>query len=226
MPHEDSAGYAVFAHGTALTASGGALTTGVSWSTIKVPLAIAALHRGGSVLDVADAIEASKNPPADRLWAVLGEPAQASALTRAELVDGGDTTTVVEFEQTFPPYSAYGQTVWALSDQARFASSLPCRADADAVYADMAKIVPADMVGFGATDYADRAHYKIGWGPGQGSDQHYYARELAVITLADRRTYGVGLIARGSSLGAAQQHLTDLAAWLGPHLADLPARGC
>lgn len=226
MPHEDTAGYVVIAQGTGATASGGALTTGAAWSTIKVPLAVAALTHGGDVADVADAIEASKNPPADELWAALGTPDQAGPLVEAELAAGGDATTIVETDQTYPPYSAYGQTVWSLADQATYAMSLPCREAANLVYADMARIAPQDRIGFGATAMADLAHYKIGWGPGRAPDTNYYARELAVITLADGRTYGIALIAQDTSLGAAQQDLTEMASWLGPHLAELPARGC
>lgn len=226
MPHADRAGFAVVGHGYAEVVSGGDVTIGAAWSTIKVPLSIAALKRGGSTTDVALAIEASQNPPADRLWDSLGTPSEAGRLTRAEIAAGGDTLTQVQTIQTYPPYSPYGQTTWSLVGQARFASSLPCRSDARSVYADMGHIDRIDQVGFGATAMAGQARYKIGWGPAAPPEQGSYARELAAVDLGGGRLYGVALIAHESTLARAQADLTDLAAWLGPHLTRIRARGC
>lgn len=226
MPHPERAGFAVIGHGYSAVVAAGAIATGAAWSTIKVPLSIAALKHGGSPADVALAIEASENAPADRLWASLGDAVDAGRLTQAEIVSGGDAVTRVETKQTYPPYSPYGQTMWALVDQARFASTLSCRADAAAVYADMGRIKAVDRVGFGTTASAPGAHYKIGWGPAAPPERGSYARELATITLADGRTYGVALIAKEPTLAAAQADLNDLAAWLEPRLTAIPAKGC
>ncbi|MGE5612647.1 MAG: hypothetical protein ACM3UO_00030, partial [Bacillota bacterium] len=103
MPHPDRAGFAVVGHGESGVVAGGAMTTGPAWSTIKVPLSIAALKQGGAPTDVADAIEASRNPPADRLWVRLGTPAQAGAAIERELAAGGDTSTAVQTRQVYPP---------------------------------------------------------------------------------------------------------------------------
>ena len=70
-------GLAIAATGSAV--SFGAWSTGVAWSTIKVPLAIATLRAGvGSRELVADAIIQSDNAAAEELWSQLGDPAEAA----------------------------------------------------------------------------------------------------------------------------------------------------
>ncbi|WP_139279839.1 hypothetical protein [Rhodococcoides yunnanense] len=87
-------------------------STGVSWSTIKVPLAIAALRNDGSGASAAAAaaIMNSDNGAADALWQSLGGSASAAAAVEQILLEGGDDGTVVQPEKTREGFSAFGQS--------------------------------------------------------------------------------------------------------------------
>ena len=100
---------------------------GVAWSTIKVPLAIAALRKvGPGARDLAvAAITESDNPASEQMWSLLGDPADAARQVGSVITDGGDTATVVESHRIRPGYTAFGQTQWTLERQARFAAALP-----------------------------------------------------------------------------------------------------
>ncbi|MGO9030567.1 MAG: hypothetical protein ACLQI9_02160, partial [Mycobacterium sp.] len=64
--------------GTCL-ASYGTWSAGVAWSTIKVPLAIAAMRAGVDSGELAaQTITQSDNTAAEELWSRLGDPAQAA----------------------------------------------------------------------------------------------------------------------------------------------------
>jgi hypothetical protein len=75
----------------------GALSTGVAWSTGKVPVAMAALDAGvGAQSDLSRAITASDNSAGERLWSALGAGARAAAAATAQLRAAGDEHTVIE----------------------------------------------------------------------------------------------------------------------------------
>ena len=81
------------ADGTCLL-SLGTWSTGVAWSTIKVPLAIAALRAGvGSRELVVQTITESDNAAAEELWSGLGDPVAAAQQVQAVIAD---PATVVE----------------------------------------------------------------------------------------------------------------------------------
>ncbi|MDV8022177.1 hypothetical protein [Rhodococcus sp. IEGM 1330] len=69
----------------------GTWTSGVAWSTVKVPLAVAALRRGGdaALADATAAIESSDNAAAEALWGSLGDSAAAAAAVESVLRQGG-----------------------------------------------------------------------------------------------------------------------------------------
>lgn len=79
----------------------GDLLAGPAWSTMKVPVAIAAVKAAGDHPDaqtlglIHAALTSSDNAAAMQLWARLGRPAAAAARTQSVLRAGGDTTTVV-----------------------------------------------------------------------------------------------------------------------------------
>lgn len=103
--------------------SAGTWRSGVAWSTIKVPLAIAVERSGNGALDGASsAITSSDNDAAQRLWDSLGGGVSSSSAIQAVLVEAGDATTGVPSTAPRPPYSIFGQTQWSLADQARFGS--------------------------------------------------------------------------------------------------------
>ena len=73
-------GLAVAPVGSAQIRSFGSWSTGVAWSTIKVPLAIAALRVAGADVQplVVRAITQSDNGAAEQLWSQLGPPDAAA----------------------------------------------------------------------------------------------------------------------------------------------------
>ena len=84
----------------------GSLTSGAAWSTIKVPLAIAALTAAAEDL-VERAITESDNDAARALWKSLGPPAAAAAAVERVLASAGDPDTRVQTEVVLPPYTSF-----------------------------------------------------------------------------------------------------------------------
>jgi hypothetical protein len=126
----------------------GSLHTGAAWSTIKVPLAMAAFQE-----DLA----------ARALWDRLGSPAEAAEAVERVLAAAGDSETRVETEVVFPPYTSFGQTQWSLAAQQRFAAGLSRVPGAELVLGLMRRVIPEQRWGFAAVD--PDAAIKGGWGP-------------------------------------------------------------
>jgi hypothetical protein len=201
----------------------GALRDGVAWSTAKVPIAAAVLAAGEGPAHAADleqAITASDNAAALRLWDALGGGAAAGAKATRQLRLAGDERTVIE---TRPlrgaAYTPFGQTDWALSDQARFMAGLECSSAGRAVTDLMRRVVPGQRWGLGSLP-GDVA-FKGGWGPGSrpGVAGGYLDRQMGVV-----RVRGVAVAVAMASVPAAGTHeagisdLDALARWLPAHL--------
>lgn len=194
---------------------GGDLTD-AAWSTSKVPLAIAALRQAEADGDPADleqvtdtirqAIGVSDNGAADALWASLGEPATAAQKVEAVLADAG-VSTDVPAERPRGEFSAYGQTRWSVSDQARFAGQLGCLSSAGPVVEAMGQVDPGQSYGIGRVD---GAWFKGGWGP--GADGRYLVRQFGLVP-GDEGTsvpVAVAVIAPDGSYESAQGALDDV----------------
>lgn len=194
----------------------------VAWSTSKVPLAIAVERTPqGSGLrpTMRRAITASDNDAATQLWASLGQPATAAAATDQVLRDFGDSTTRTQSRQVRPPYTAFGQTRWALGDQTRFAAQLPCRREAAPVYAAMGQVIPDQSWGLGRLP---SVHFKGGWGP---SSTGYLVRQFGVVDTPQGQT-AVAIAVEAPSFEQGTATLSRMAQWLGEHVEDLPAGSC
>ena len=140
----------------------GSLTSGAAWSTIKVPLAIAALTVNTEDL-VGRAITESDNDSARALWESLGAPDAAAAAVERVLASAGDANTRVETAVVFPPYTSFGQTEWTLVDQQRFAAGLSGAPGAEPVLDLMRRVIDEQRWGLAAVDRG--AAIKGGWGP-------------------------------------------------------------
>jgi hypothetical protein len=198
-------------------ASFGTWSTGVAWSTIKVPLAIASLRAGsGSRELVAETITQSDNAAAEELWSLLGDPAQAARRVQSVIHDAGDATTVVESRRLRPDYTAFGQTQWSLERQAQFAARLPCVPDASGVVDLMHNLCADHCWGLAAKGLAAKG----GWGPGTAGD--YLVRQFAIVPI-EAGHVGVALAADAHDgvfeTGVAV--LDRLTGWLVNHLAEL-----
>ena len=204
----------------------GSWSTGTAWSTIKVPLAIAALRKD-SHLDqrlIVRAIANSDNDAAEQMWATLGAPTEAAQAVQAVLAQGGDTTTTVQSQRVRPPYTAFGQTDWPQAQQARFAFALPCLDSASTapVIDQMHRLDAEQLWGLAALDSAAA---KGGWGP--QPDGGYLVRQLAVVT-NESGTSGVALAAKpvDGKFATGIAILDKLGAWVFNHRGELPAGHC
>lgn len=207
------------ASGSAEPQAAGDLMSDVAWSTSKVPIAIAVVRQsGGADANVTAAISVSDNAAAEAMWASLGDPATAAAATDQVLRDGGDATTNTNPERIRPEYTAFGQTQWALPDQAQFGANLTCLDGAGPVVDAMGAIAGDQRYGLGTIP---GARFKGGWGPDQSG--MYLVRQFGTIPV-DGGELGVAIAARPAdgTYETGQAMLTEIAAAVQRHM---PAGG-
>jgi hypothetical protein len=210
-------GIAVAAPGRSEVYALGEWTTGVAWSTAKVPLAIAALradHLRAEPL-VVKAITESDNPASEQLWSQLGEPSLAAGRVQAVIAETGDSTTVVESRRLRSGFTAFGQTQWSLKRQARFAANLSGIPESAPVIGLMHRLIPEHRWGLAAEGVAAKG----GWGPSRRGG--YLARQFGIVPVP-RGHLGVALAAHAPTFEAGVVVLDQLADWLFSHLAELP----
>lgn len=179
-----------------------------AWSTIKVPLSIAALRADPSAEGtVRQAITASDNAAAEALWTMLGASDAAATAVGSILAAAGDTATVVNPEVTRPGFSAFGQTQWDTAAQASFARQLPTITGADQVLAAMGSIVAGQDYGLGQIP---GTRFKGGWGPDESG--RYLVRQFGLVAGTQGET-GVALavVPADGTYESGQAALTELA---------------
>jgi hypothetical protein len=208
--------------------AGGAISTFGSespphaWSTIKPVIAVAVLRarRAGQLPGgraptsaerelIARSMQDSDNAAAAELFGELGPPPQATAALQGVLREAGDTTTRVQARVTRPGFSSYGQTVWPLSEEARFYRELAngCLAasgDTRLVLDAMGSVTELGGAGWGLPVAGfSGLRVKAGWGPEQG-DSAYTALQYGVVGEAGGGGYVIGIVARtaGDAAGA------------------------
>ncbi|NLG47597.1 MAG: hypothetical protein GX543_14200 [Gordonia sp.] len=200
-------------------------TPRVAWSTIKVPLAIAAERENGPSPAATDAIVMSDNAAAETLWSSLGTPTEASAAVTRVLREGGDKTSTVPSEKLRPEFSIFGQTTWALGDAATFSANLPCMPGTGNVLTLMEGVGGNQQWGLKAVPRRTTA-VKGGWGP--SLDGGYLVRQIGVLTLRDGRQVGVAMNAQttAGSMEVGAEALSAVGRWIARHAASLPAGKC
>jgi Beta-lactamase enzyme family len=188
----------------------GAWSSGVAWSTIKVPLAVAALEDDITDL-VFKTITQSDNAAAEELWSRLGD--SATQLVQSVIREAGDPTTVVESRRLRAEYTPFGQTRWALADQARFAAGLSRVPGASRVIDLMGDLSADHRWGLAGKGFAAKG----GWGPGLADD--YLVRQFAIVS----GTVGVALAAEVGDGGyeAGVEVVNTLTDWLVERLSEL-----
>ncbi|MEV0245809.1 hypothetical protein AB0H76_04360 [Nocardia sp. NPDC050712] len=199
-------------------------TTGIAWSTIKVPLAIAALRHDpeGVLSDVEAAITWSDNGAADALWASLGAGEEAAKAVQ-EVLDEADDETDLASPHTRLDLSAFGATEWTLTDQVKFASKLPCLDQTDTVTKLMGEITPEQ--GWGLGNLAD-VEFKGGWGPDDETGI-YTVRQFGLVpTKAGRVAIAVAAQADSGTYDDATGLLDTLAELLDRHLTEMRGGKC
>jgi hypothetical protein len=186
----------------------GTWSSGVAWSTSKVPLAIAAVRAGvGTDELVALTIAQSDNASAEELWSQLGDP--AAQLVQSIMRETGDPITVVESRRLRAEYTPFGQTQWSLVDQARFAAGLTRVAGAARIIDLMRNLCAEHRWGLAAKGFAAKG----GWGPGIADD--YLVRQFGIVP-TQSGTVGVALAAEvhGGGYEAAVDVVNSLADWV------------
>jgi hypothetical protein len=198
--------------------------SGPAWSTIKVPLIIAALReqQPSTLTDaMADAITGSDNAAAESIWATLGDPVTAAHKVDAVLRETGDPTTV-QSERVRPEFSAFGQTEWPLTDQVRFISVAVCDKANAPVFALMGEVQSDQGWGIGTLP---GSRFKGGWGPSLSGS--YLVRQVGVLA-GPTGMIAVAMAAEPASgkFDDGVVALTEMATWLTAHLSALPASHC
>jgi hypothetical protein len=220
--------------------TGGELTTGSAWSTIKVPIAervLADFGGPGSISgaqseQIRQAITVSDNDAAAALFADLeaehGGLNGASKAVGQMLRQAGDTETVIS-TQGRDGFSTYGQTEWSLVEQNRYMAALAggCISDSASrafLLGQMAEVT-AEPWGLGAAGVP--AKWKGGWGP--GTDGRYLVRQMGVVEVGGKEVVvTMAAVADDGTFETAQQMLSRIAKWTASRLVDQvgPPTGC
>lgn len=202
-------------------------TTGIAWSTIKVPLAVAALRhdQDQSIFEMVQAaITVSDNDAAYGLWESLGDGEEAAEAVQQVLDEAGDISTPgKESLRTQLDYNSFGGTEWSLANQVRFASRLPCLPQTEVVTQLMGEITPDQGWGLGLLDDTE---FKGGWGPDDDTGV-YTVRQFGLVPVGSGQL-AVALAAQADSgtFDDTTALLDRMALLLSRHLPELRGGVC
>jgi hypothetical protein len=198
--------------------------SGPAWSTIKVPLVLAALREEQSpsvTKQMTAAITQSDNAAAEAIWVGLGDPATAAGKVEAVLAQAGDLTRV-QSQRVRPEFSAFGQTDWPLANQARFMSAAVCDSRNKAVLTMMGQIDRDQRWGLGNIP---GTRFKGGWGPSPAGK--YLQRQMGLmITPRGTTVAAVAAEPHSGSYDDGIRVLNQVANWLANHIVMLPSGRC
>ena len=179
-----------------------------AWSTSKVPVLIAANRTGAADNQlVSSAITYSDNEAAKAAWAGLGEGTAAAQAAQSVIAEAGDTATQVQSQVTRPEFTAFGQTMWSVGNQAKFMAGLRCVEGAQPIIDAMGVADPAQ--GYGLRTLPG-ALMKGGWGPSPAGS--YDVRQMGIVQLGGHNV-AVALIASSpdGQYASTQTVLTSMA---------------
>ena len=207
--------------GAATVGENGPVVAGFSdaspaWSTIKVPISVAAMQNVPSLEpDVRAALTVSDNAAAERLFHAVGPDAVDLVLGEAGLAARVNTVKVR------PEFSTFGQTMLSVGDEAVLANYLACLAGAEPVLTLMGQVDAAQSYGLGTAG----ALFKGGWGPDTAGI--YHVRQFGLIPRGDGVWSPVALTAipADGTYETGQAMLTAAAQQLAG-AAALPAARC
>jgi hypothetical protein len=197
---------------------------GPAWSTVKVPLVIAA-YRHQEPRRLTDmmkaAITESDNTAAESLWDELGDPTTAAQQVQQILQQAGDPTTV-ESRRLRPEFTAFGQTIWSLINQVRFTAGAFCDPENEPIFDLMGQVKPDQSWGIGNIA---GTRFKGGWGPSRSG--RYLVRQLGVLRVtAGEVAVAIAAEPASGSFEDGTKDLDEVAKWLTNHLEALPAGQC
>lgn len=190
-----------------------------AWSTIKVPLAVAAYRTvpDAAKLAAPAAITASDNDAALQLWNAL-PPGAGDAV----LADGGVAKTI-NTERVRPEFSTFGQTMLTTAEESTFMSHMSCLNDAGPVLELMGQIVPGQDYGLGQLP---NARFKGGWGPSDSGG--YEVRQMGLVSNTDGQSVALALtvVPADGSYQTGQAMANAVAEQLRSRLDQLPISEC
>lgn len=202
----------------------GTLLSGPAWSTVKVPVALAALREDPDQVDnVRLAIEDSDNDAAVALWESLGDPAVAREKVEGVLREAGDEVTVIDGDHYEENSRSFGDSEWPLAAQVRFATELRCLSEAEPVVEAMSQISEEHSYGLGQVE---DAVFKGGWGPDQDTGE-YLVRQFGLLPVGAGEV-GIALVVHpgDGTYETGQLALTRLSEALAPVLSDARPVSC
>lgn len=198
--------------------------SGPAWSTIKVPLIIAALREEEPprvTEAMTAAITESDNAAAESIWESLGSPADAAGKVEAVLRQAGDPT-IVQSQRVRPEFSASGQTDWPLTDQVKFTSVAVCDNENDPVFDLMGRVESDQRWGIGTIA---GSRLKGGWGPSPTGG--YLVRQIGVLTTPTGMvSVALAALPDSGKFEDGTAALTTMANWLSQRLGALPTGHC
>lgn len=190
--------------GLAISGENRVLTAGVegmspAWSTIKVPIAIAALRDGADESLVDLAIKESDNDAASALWSQVvwteGDPAEVINDMLKHYDAEADINT-----------AAFGYSEWPLKQQANFGRQIECIPEAEYVYEALDDVVDWQKEGLSAQP---NTRAKGGWGLSE-VDDIYTDRQVGEMTI-DGGDIGLAITIEGTEEEESRDALNDLA---------------
>ena len=194
-----------------------------AWSTSKVPVLIAANRTGAADSQlVSSAITYSDNEAAKAAWAALGEGTAAAQATQSVIAEAGDTATQVQSQVTRPEFTAFGQTMWGVGNQAKFMAGVRCVEGAQPIVDAMGVADPAQAYGLRTLP---GALMKGGWGPSLAGG--YDVRQMGIVQLGGHDV-AVALIASSpdGQYASTQKVLTSMAEALAQAETQWPSPAC
>lgn len=194
-----------------------------AWSTSKVPVLIAANRTGAADSQlVSSAITYSDNEAAKAAWAALGEGTAAAQATQSVIAEAGDTATQVQSQVTRPEFTAFGQTMWGVGNQAKFMAGVRCVEGAQPIIDAMGVADPAQAYGLRTLP---GALMKGGWGPSPAGA--YDVRQMGIVQLGGHDV-AVALIASSpdGQYASTQNVLTSMAEALAQAETQWPSPAC
>jgi hypothetical protein len=197
-----------------------------AWSTIKVPLVMAAMRQHNatrSTPPMVAAITESDNAAAEAIWESLGNPETAAAEVDRVLRDTGDPT-IAESRKLRLEYSASGQTRWSLTNQTTFLSAAACDPPNQPVLHPMGEVT-SDQRSWGVGPVPG-ARIKGGWSPSR-SDR-YLVRQIAILPAGQRGSAVVAVAAEpdSGSFADGTRVLTEIGDWRRTRIDAVPAARC
>ena len=194
-----------------------------AWSTSKVPVLIAANRMGAADSQlVSSAITYSDNEAAKAAWAGLGEGTAGAQAAQSVIAEAGDTATQVQSQVTRPEFTAFGQTMWSVGNQAKFMAGVRCVEGGQPIIDAMGVADPAQAYGLRTLP---GALMKGGWGPSPAGV--YDVRQMGIVQLGGHDV-AVALIASSpdGQYASTQTVLTSMAEALAQAETQWPSPAC